>query len=46
MSYEASRLTVDREFKAGTRYLFVPYEMQDGFASDHSCSATQPWRGP
>lgn len=35
--------SVDREFKAGTRYLFVPYEMQDGFASDNSCSATQEW---
>ena len=35
--------SVDRAFEVGTRYLFVPFGMEDTFASDNSCSATQPW---
>jgi hypothetical protein len=35
--------SVDREFTPGTTYLFVPFEMDSGFASDNSCSPTRPW---
>lgn len=35
--------SVDREFTPGTKYLFVPVAIENGFASDNSCSPTRPW---
>jgi len=37
--------SVDREFKAGVKYLFAPPGFQDGIAQDNSCSPTREWDG-